>query len=367
MKKLERFQEHFSLRSIQYNFLQELMMAKKASIGEAEQSTSIAYIINTLPSVPLIPLKTPYQTIIIGGSVGRQAICERTENGITILDQSDEIAIPPIHTKDEFLLYVDQLIDERVGAVAINFAYPLKPIFEGGKLDGILLNTTGKAVDAPDLIGERVGHAIEQYMFKKRGKKMIVSVGNDLTCLGLSALTCQKAENIVCGIVGTGTNFGFFPDQTHFVNLESHSFNKFPISDTGEKLAEESGSPFGKETNGGNLYKHFNAQLLQLAIAFPPLKTTKDLDEISRKNIPLLSKLARDLIKRSAQLVACQIAGIADFKKQGMYLAMEGSLFWKANGYKKTVEETVRQLTSQDIQFLEIPDSGIIGAAMLFK
>jgi hexokinase len=97
---------------------------------------------------------------------------------------------------------------------------------------------------------------------------------------------------------------------------------------------------------------------------------------------PEASQIARALLKRSAQLVACQIAGVVEFKNPspspsplegegrdeevGMVFNMEGSLFWKGNNYKTIVQETLKQLVPKyNVRFVEIKDSGILGAAKL--
>lgn len=101
-------------------------------------------------------------------------------------------------------------------------------------------------------------------------------------------------------------------------------------------------------------------------MSFSPINSTEELNQLSFKKNPIISSLAKDLIKRSAQLVACQVAGITLFKKQDMVFIMEGSLFWKGNNYKQTVIETVKQLVPEyKVDFVEIKNSAILGAAKL--
>jgi len=44
---------------------------------------------------------------------------------------------------------------------------------------------------------------------------------------------------------------------------------------------------------------------------------------------------------------------------------MEGSVFWKGFEYKKTVEETVSQLSAHQAEFVHIQDSNIFGPTHL--
>lgn len=171
---------------------------------------------------------------------------------------------------------------------------------------------------------------------------------------------------MACGIVGTGLNFGLLLDNNTMVNLESADFDKFPQSKLGKALAEQFGSPFGKETNGWSLYRHFNAEIEGRHMNFTPLTSTKQLAEVSQQNIPQLSDIAQKHLIRSAQLVACQAAGIAAFRQKDMVFNMEGSLFWRGNNYKKTVEETIKKLVPEyNVKFIQIENSEILGAAKL--
>ena len=179
------------------------------------------------------------------------------------------------------------------------------------------------------------------------------------------------------------------------------------IRDRGRTVDQSSAKPgralFEKETAGAYLYKHFNIIIKKKGIDYPQISSTEELNRISldqdysssdqakhesrevwslnssrqaRTIInPRVSKIAKSLLERSAQLVACQVAGILllrqaqdqnDKKNSDMVFNMEGSLFWKGNGYKETVDQTVEQLTAEDnVKFVEIKDSAILGAAKL--
>src|SRR3990167_586131 len=164
-----------------------------------------------------------------------------------------------------------------------------------------------------------------------------------------------------------GIIWGFCLILRHLSILMRQVFDKFPMTPLAKHLSEQPGSgwPFGKDVNGSNLYKHFNDAIEKRGVNHPPISSTKELSNISEKRIPGVSDLAQSFIDRAGQLVGCQVAGVADFKGKDMLFVMDGSVFWKAHNFKKTVEETVRQLTDKKVEFVDIPDCGIVGAIKL--
>jgi len=214
------------------------------------------------------------------------------------------------------------------------------------------------------LIGRQVGVSIEKFIYEKFRREIIVSLANDTICLTLSGLTKFSAKTVCGGIVGTGMNFAFFLDEKRLVNLEAACFDKFNQTETGKKIDKQSvqrgNSLFEKEVSGASLYQHYNL------LTGGKLTSTHELDMVARGEKPGEKTVARDLMKRSAQLIACQAAGIVNFKKQPMNFVMEGSLFWVGWNYKKTVAETIKLLAPDyPVKFVAIPDCGIVGAAKL--
>ncbi|MBU1323575.1 hypothetical protein KKE75_05975, partial [Patescibacteria group bacterium] len=141
---------------------------------------------------------------------------------------------------------------------------------------------------------------------------------------------------------------------------------KFPQSPAGLQVDSQSikkgGALFEKEVAGAYLFQHYN---LRRKKEFGIIESTHQMDKAARGEISGDKLLARDLFKQSAELISCQIAGMANFKKQDMVFVMEGSLFWVGYNYWKTVEETVKSLTKYKVRFKEIKDCGIVGAAQL--
>lgn len=351
-----------NLASISNNFLTEIEKSRKGI------KTSLWFIIHQLSPTPLVKEGENFEVLVIGGSVLKKALIKKTKNGIKILKIENEKNIY-FDNENDFLDIVLKELYPEIKVLALNFAYPLKPMFENGKLDGVLLGI-GKEGRFHGLISKKVGLEIETYLWEKERKKISVAVANDTICLLLSGLMKYSFENLAAGIIGTGLNFALFLGKNKLINLESANFDKFPQSQEGKIIDKESAKPsralFEKETAGSYLYKHFNLIIKAKDLKCSPVSSTKDLNEISLKHILHISSIARNLIKRSAQLVACQIAGITGFKKQDMVFNMEGSLFWKGNNYKETVEKTVKQLVPEyKVKFVEIENSAIFGAAKL--
>lgn len=196
-------------------------------------------------------------------------------------------------------------------------------------------------------------------------------MANDTVCLILAGLQAGTWENIVGGVVGTGLNFGFFLDKNTVVNLEAGNFNKFPQSESGKYIDEHSlnkgVNTFEKEVAGGYLYQHFNYYVKKNALAAPQLHSSKDLSTIGISDE--IKTLYEALWHHSASLLACEIAGIYQFKQQKeLIFVMDGSLFWKGYNYMELVKDYLSQLevAYNAISFQKIEKSSILGAAHLF-
>ncbi len=349
------------LRIISNNFAQELRDASDGKIN------SLCFIVHEISQSSIVKDGETFQALAIGGTVGKIAILKKTGNTVRIIDEKEEQLL--LKTEEEFLDFINRKLLANINVLALNLAQSLKPIFKNGRLDGILLEVS-KEGKFRGLIGKRIGQEIENYVLAKRNKKIKVAVANDTVCLLTSGLEKFREEELAGGIVGTGLNFAFFLSKNKLVNLESGNFDNFPQTETGKEVDKESSQSgsylFEKETAGAYLYKHFNFILKENNIDHSVLASTEELNRVSCTNIPQISEIAQSLIKRSAQLVACQIAGIIAFKKTNMVFNMEGSLFWKGNNYKETVKKTVMQLVPKHrINFVEIENSAILGATKL--
>lgn len=350
------------LKNIHQNFEQELVLADQG------KKTSLAYIHNTIPEQPLVKNGETFQVMAVGGSMFRNAIMEKKDDKVCIHYEITD-KLPVFALKEDFFEFMESHIDPHVSVLALNFAYPVEPVFENGRLDGILLKGS-KEHTFLGLINKKVGYELEQYMLQKRNQKITVSVANDTVCLILSGLNRTTWDHLAAGIVGTGLNFAIFLDKNTVVNLEAGGFANFPQTETGKAIDEKSNMKgqglFEKEVSGGYLYKHFNELVAQKKLHHAPITDTTELSILAAKNIPDVSPVAYETLERSAAFVATQIAGIASFKKQPLTFIMQGSLFWKGHDYKELVKKYVHELIPDyEINFIDGDDSDVLGAAKL--
>lgn len=343
------------LQEISHNFTQELFYAEKY-----EQS-SLLYLRHMLPDTQLVADGEVFQVMVIGGTIFRSALCKK-ENGVPHVLSKKKSQPPQFRTKEDFLSYVIEHIDQNVSLLALNFAYPLKPTFDNHHLDGTLLSGT-KENEFIGSIGEKIGEQISHKVSEDSKRKITVTVANDAICLLLSGLSQFAKEEIFGGIVGTGVNFAYFNNSLEAINLESANFDQFPLSLEAQTIygmsVQRGQALFEKEVAGAYLYQHYNLHHTDQLIS-----DTGALAELSQ-GAGVQAQVAQKLFDHSASLVACQIAGILEFKKRDMVGVMEGSLFWKADNYKILVETYVSMLTKYSVQFTKLDDDSIIGGAML--
>jgi len=350
------------LQKIFENYVAEL---KSADRGE---KTGFAYIKNSLPKTSLVLDNEKFQVITIGGSILKSALVENNSSGKTILHLK-KMKLPFFHEKKILLNFIEENIEKDIKTLSINFAYAIKPIFENGRPDGILLYGD-KEHTFDGLVGHKIGKTIEDYFQHEHKREIKVSVANDSVCLLLSGLNGHNSRELAAGIVGTGINFAIFSDEKTIVNLESGNFDKF--SPSPETLEIDAASKqkgrylFEKEVAGGYLYKHFNYLIKQKNINYTFLSSTEQLSKLAQENLGEVSTLAKELLVHSAQLAACALAGITKFKEHNMTFVMQGSLFWEGYNYKETVEKTVKELVPEyEIKFVRIENAGILGAIKL--
>lgn len=348
------------LQFIQDNFVKEL---QSANTGE---KTSLAYLRNFIPT-PFVKDDEVFQVIVVGGSICRNVLMKRNDGKYTILSHNEKEQ-PIFHTEKDFLTFLSLEIDSSVTHMALNFAFPIKPVVRDEKLDGILLYGTKEHTFA-GLQGEQVGEHIETYMRNVKGQNLHVCVGNDTICLLLSGSVDHSWDKLACAIVGTGYNAAFFLSEHEAVNLESGGFNKLPQDDIDRKIDQYSMQPgmqlFEKQTSGGYLYHSFNMLVKSHGLSYPEIISTKSLDELARGSSEI-GIYAKQVLEKSAQLAACQIAGIANFRQTDIVCVVEGSLFWRGYEYKETVEKTVKELCpDHTVTFIQVENSSVMGGAKL--
>ena len=341
-----------TLKSITQNFFEEILKA------EAGKKSSLSFIKTPIPNLLLSIKEKIYQEIIVGGSVFESKIIENNK----IKCEKKLILQSPFANKKDLFILIEKHLDPKITFLILNFAFPLKSVLRGNILDGKLLKVS-KEHQLYDLIGKVVGKELENHILQKQKRKIKVAVANDTIFLLLSEL--KNGLNplfLVGGIVGTGTNFGFFITKNTAVNLESGNFNKFPQSETGKIIDEKSENPgrqlFEKEVAGAYLFNHYN-----LLNPKNKISSTKDLSFLAKKG----DLLAQKLFIHSASLVACQIAGIYQYKKENLGLknsglksvsnfqfrisnllfTMTGSLFLYGFWYKEMIKDYTEKILNE--------------------
>ena len=326
-----------TLDNIKNSFLKEL---QDSATG---QKTSLPFIKHTLSPHSIVQNNETFQTIAIGGSFYQKALMKKENDSIKILDYSQSEQ-PPFLTESALLTFMEHHIDPKVTTVALNFAYPLEPLTHNDIVDGIL-KSGSKENTFTGLTGKQVGKTIEDYFKTKHNRLITVATANDTICLLLSGLLRYKWNRLSAGIVGTGLNFAIFLEDKTAVNLESANFNKFTQSAAGKEIDSFSVAPgdalYEKEVSGAYLFKHFNFIKNKKNLGLTQITTTKELETyLHNENIDIV-KTSRKVLDHSAGLVAAQIAGIMEFCKRDLVFIMQGSLYWKSEGYKETVEKTL--------------------------
>ena len=349
-------------QQIKQNFLAELTFASQ------NQPSSLSFMKNLLPNKPLIT-EGIVQGIVIGGTnyiLSTEEIKAKGER--TILDRKTGI-LPTFTDRQSLSHFLLEHIDQRADAIGLNFGFPILPVTGShGQLDGKIIHGTKEHTftGANDPLGEMI-----QALFLQRYHKNIpVSVANDTVCLLLSGVGTEQGSLIA----GTGINIGLRLDrseQNTIVNLEIGNFDKFELSPILKRIDAESEKPgeqlFEKVTSGKYLSLYFNEKIKELGITMLPFETSQELSALSLVETPSpSSELAREILMRSAYLVATAIATVYEFAKQPSKFSIigEGSMLWNGWQYQEHMKQqfTALGIPAEAIEIKHVQDSSINGA-----
>ncbi|MDP4011612.1 MAG: hypothetical protein Q8P72_05310 [Candidatus Roizmanbacteria bacterium] len=342
--------------------------ASELQFASVNQKSSLPFIRHTLAARSIVEKGEIFQTMVIGGSFYQKALMQKTNGAITMLSHSHG-AQPVFLLAETLMEFLAKHIDPQVKTVALNFAYPLKPVNRDGRLDGTLANGS-KENTFEGLVGHVLGEQIEKYFRDEQNRILKVSCANDTICLLLSGLMHYHWDHLSAGIVGTGLNFAIFLDEHTVVNLESAEFDKFEQSEAGKVIDASSVSPgsalIEKEVSGAYLHHHFNIEAQKRGLVLDKITTTKMIDEYAKNEDENVARLAKDILENSASLVAAQIGGILQFCKRDLLFIMQGSLYWRGYQYKETVEKHVQELApNYHASYEQVLHSDLYGAAKL--
>ncbi len=348
-------------QKIKTSFLNELTAASKG------KDSSVSFIKNELPNKTTE--KNPFQAIVVGGSNFVSAT--PTDGNLTKRTQG---SLPIFNTATDFEKFLLSVFEPDISALALNFAYPISPIInEDNLLDGRLINGT-KEHAFKGLVGQNLGEFVKKTYFAKFEKEIPVSVANDTICLALSG-SGQESGGMV---LGSGFNISLRiinEHKTHIINLEAGNFDKFESDKILEEIDSKSENKginrFEKMLSGNYLWLIYNFVVERYGLNIQNISNSKSMSQLAYDDKTKSGDLAREILTRSASLVASTISAIYEFlnKSEELTLITEGSLFWNGWNYQENMEKKLKEIgvPKNKISFKKIPDSSIKGALGLMK
>lgn len=281
----------------------------------------------------------------------------------------------PGFTKEELFKEIADLISElkldEEMPIGYCFSYPAESLPNG---DAKLLRWT-KGVNITEMVNDSIGQPLLEYLNKNlpRAKFTGVKVINDTVASLFAGLTEKGYDAYIGLIVGTGTNMATFVPSKDVkklpaeykdmglmpINLESGNFAPAHLTIVDDKVDAASdvkgAQRFEKAVSGmylGEIMKYvFSTTDFEAKFDAQKLTHILNYSDMYKEKYVLT---ARQIYKRSAQLVAASLAGLVlnlvsynkDIKK--IQLTAEGSLFWsedrRGKNYKDMVLEELQDL-----------------------
>lgn len=329
---------------------------------------------------------------------------------------------------DEIASLISQLenLDSSVTEIGYCFSYPAESLAEG---EARLLRWT-KGINIPDMIGKEVGKPLMEYLncFEEIKNKNIrfkhIRVINDtIACLFAGRQANPGYDSYIGLIVGTGTNMATSIQKERIgklaienapalipVNLESGNLRPNPGKDYGliegryltqiDKIVHENSLTEDEQNNPNELPRQLFEKAIsgkyigdQFSYTFPgKIEPRFDGEKLTNlMNYPAIYKEeyineAREIYKRSAQLVAASVAGliltIVDYKGADSFdasikkvsLSADGSLFWSndkgGKDYNQLVAEGIEELLTSfgivgiEVNINKLEDANLLGSAI---
>jgi hexokinase len=362
----------------------------------------------------------------MGGTNFRAARARVGRRGVK-LGKTGEGVVPGLRgevTPEEFFGdLVDMSRDylKKKDTIGFTFSYAVE-ILPGA--DGRLLAWT-KEIKAPKLIGRKIGSGLANVLAKKGLGDCRVVILNDTVAALLSGLSLKRRGlgTFLGLVVGTGTNIAYVERAENIlklprnlrregggeiINMESGNLELVKLGLAtfyDRKVDEESKDPgqhtlekavsglylprvlrvivkdlvrlgVVKDEGEGFLEKATSEQISQVIKVASLDKNDPKRQEFLVKNslseafFEVLSCVCHWITDRSAQLGAVMLAGpMTKLKAQGdllgkVAIVAEGAVFWEIPDYKEKVEESLKELVACDFEFLKVPESGLVGAAI---
>src|SRR5882724_4906648 len=336
------FFETPNYESLRDNFTTAL---QKASKGEP---SSLSFIRNPMPEKSLIK-NGVIQGIVVGGTNFETQWAHVFNGDIRMIPELEQKGtVPPFPDFQSLLDFLKTHIDPHADGIGINLAYPLAPK-QGphGELDGVILyGTKGNTFD--QVPKEPLGQLLQNTM----NLAIPISVANDTVCLGENGL-----------VVGSGFNMSIATTEgnTHFrVNLEAGNFND-------EANSKNKGAArYEKMLSGMYLAQHYNLLAQANRLSVSSVINGEMITNLAENDKGAAGQLARDLLERSASLVAVPIAAVYTFLEQPEHLtfAADGSVLKKGWQFATNVHKRLTRLgvPKGAIQFEQTQDAALQGA-----
>ena len=235
---------------------------RQMDAGLAARPSSLAMLPAYLDVTKEVPVESPIIVLDAGGTNLRVAVVWFDRAGKARVEDFQKYKMPgtsgvPLGADDFFGTFAEFLVPvcRRAEAVGFCFSYPTE-IYPD--LDGRLIRWS-KQIDAPEVVGTRVGSRISEALFAKTGRRLPLRVLNDTTATLLAGKTAglsRRYSSYVGFILGTGTNTAYIerngrigkvagldPAGSMIVNVESGAFDGAPRSDFDRRAAKRYKNP----------------------------------------------------------------------------------------------------------------------------
>jgi hexokinase len=274
------------------------------------------------------------------------------------------------------------------------FSYPARPTPDG---DAVILHWT-KELFVEETIGRKAGGMLRDHLRDRFPELAIgeVIVINDTIAALLAGMSVSPTDAPVGLIIGTGTNLALLLPPAHIpklaggpyrqtplpVNLESGNFHPPHLNQWDEALDAASHNP-GRQRFEKAVSGYYLPYLFKLACPESDLDPAAGSAPLFARAYPATppsttsseTVLARQIIARSADLIAAALAGAAivltrDIGAGSIGVTAEGGLFQAHHHYRETINAALRRLLtdlglSGDLVTMQtVPMANLIGSAL---
>lgn len=375
---------HKELILISRKYRSELLAGLKG------RSSSLKTLPSQLASVNLDTLSKEHEALVLeigGTNLYGARIRVRDHRPVITSSYKSAFKRTIFNNTDDFFSTVIQelspvLKEDPPDAIGIVYSFAGKSVRTRCGVDIYSDERLTKEFVIPGISHNGVGVAFMQIL--KRFYPNLVG-GQPIVVLNDTVATLFSSSARIGGVVGTGFNLAF-ETPMGIINSESGSFTGIPIHTLSEYVNQNSLDTLGglaeKQVSGVYLGQQFKRlvellQIQEITGTFTKLdissETLSELLEYTGKDNStlILKEGAKRLRNRSAQIVGIMIATvIRTFPKlynldETEKVPIEGSVFWGMPGYRDEVLKVVKIFArDQQIQFLDIPDAGRLGAGI---